>query len=113
MIELVDTKPIEIKGLFVIEKEKTKQRLIFDARANLYFAEHENPQMPPHPGIFMQLQLGKNEEVHVGKLDLASYYHRLELLKQFKTYFGLPTVKLNGKWSGLATGLSQWDGSIQ
>lgn len=60
-IELVDKKPIDIGGLFALENDKTKQRLIFKARRSYdYFAELEDPQMN-HPRLFRWLQLGKNE----------------------------------------------------
>lgn len=83
VIELVDSKPIEINGLFSVEKDQTKQRLILDTRReNHHFAEPEDPQMS-HSGLFTHLQLGRNEEIHDGKLYLDNYYHRLELPKQF------------------------------
>lgn len=97
VIELVDIKPIEKNGLFAVEKDKTKQRLILDAqRANNYLAGPEDSQML-HPGLFTQLQLVKEEEINGRKLDLDDYYYQLELPKEFRPYFELPHVKLNEK----------------
>lgn len=97
VIELVDTKPLEINGLLAVEKDKTKQRLILDARrANHYFVEPDDPQIP-HPGLFTQLHMKKSEEIYVGKIDLDNYYYRLELPKQFRPYFGLLLINPNGK----------------
>lgn len=55
IFELVDEQPVKINGLFAVEKDVTRQRLILDARrANHYFSEPEDPRMP-HPGLITQL----------------------------------------------------------
>lgn len=80
-----------------MEKNKTKQLLILDAcRPNHYFDEPDDPRIP-HLGLCVQLQMKKNEETHVRKLDLDNYYHRLEFLEPCKTHFGLRAVKIIGK----------------
>lgn len=95
--KMVDTKPSVINGLFAVEEEKAKPRLVLEARrANHYFAEAVDLQTP-HPRMFTQLKLGKEEEIYVGKLDMGHYRERLEQPKQFRPYLGLPPVKLDGK----------------
>lgn len=61
VVELTNTKPVEINGLFAVEKDKTKWQLILVARrANHYFDKSVDPQIPL-PSLFSQLQMKKYE----------------------------------------------------
>ena len=91
-------KPKVINGMFAVEKDETKQRLIFDGRrANLYFEIPAKPELP-HPGILTQLTKEESEDLYVGKTDLDNFYHRILLPTWVQQYFGLPKVKLGKNW---------------
>lgn len=63
VVELVDTKPIKINGLFGVNIDETNERLILDARrANYYFAAPDDPQMP-HSSPFTELLRENTEEI--------------------------------------------------
>lgn len=97
VVELSSDEPLEINGLFAVPKDGDKQRLILDARrGNLHFKPPEDPELP-HPGLFTQLQKEATQDLWIGKLDLDNFYHRLELPKHLRPYFGLPPLFLNDK----------------
>ena len=97
LLRLTTKKPREINGVFAVPKDDDKQRLIIDARrANLHLVEPSDPELP-HPGLFMQLENTSELPLWVCKMDLDNFYHRLELRIHFQTYFGLPSIRLNGR----------------
>ena len=79
-----------MNGLFAVPK-KDKQRLILDARrANLHFIACPEVVLP-NPGSLGELSMS-GETLAVGKNDLDSFYHRIEIPRWMRTYFGLPAI---------------------
>lgn len=96
MVELRNTKPQVINGIFVVPKDDNLQRLIIDARnANKVFHPPPDPKLP-NPGILADLQLPLGEKLFVAKSDLDNYYHRLRLPDWAVQYFGLPSIVKEG-----------------
>lgn len=114
-VRLGKDRPIEINGLFGVEKDGgASQRLILDARrANLHFILPEDPNLP-HPGVVTQLQKDSNEPLVAAKVDVDNFYHRLRLPEHLQTYFGLPPVLIKGTlyWPRMVSVPMGWSHSV-
>lgn len=98
ILDLQNSLPIEINGMFAVPKDGDKQRLIIDARrANLHFVAPAAVELP-NPGILTQLKFPGSAPLSFCKLDVDNFYHRLQLPAHLRTYFGLPRIQYKGKW---------------
>jgi hypothetical protein len=92
MIDFV-LKPEVVNGVFAVEKDGDKQRLIIDARpANNVFIDPPKVSLPT-PDLLSQLVVPSSRPFYVAKVDLDNFYHRLTLPEWIRPYFALPPVR--------------------
>ena len=113
IIQLVQSRPEVINGMFAVPK-RDKQRLIIDARrANLYFKD--SPEIAlPNPGNLVELCLDSEGKLYGGKSDMDNFYHRIRVPAWLQAYFGLPALQLRGQkvWPVLRVLPMGWSHSV-
>lgn len=81
-----------VNGLFTVEKDSVKLRLIIDARwANQLFIEPPSVQLP-NPSHIGRLFCPSNSPLYVAKCDLDNFYHQLLLPEWISEYLALPGI---------------------
>ncbi len=85
--------PLCVNGMFAVEKDVDKDRLIIDARpANGVFIDPPTVELPT-PDLICNLSLHDKRPLYVAKVDLDNFYHRLSLPEWMRVYFALPPVR--------------------
>ena len=109
--ELTKEVPESTQGLFGVEKGEGLARVILDCRpANRLCYPPPNPELPMIEGL---TKIGTPPGTHLSAaiLDLANYYHTIEMPPAWRSLFGLPPVEVGGelwypRWVTLPMGWS-------
>ena len=89
------TEPVVVCGAHAVPKSDTTDRFIIDARpANTHFVESPDTKLPT-PDLLARLvtDARAGRRVHVAKVDLDNFYHRLRIPQWLRPYFALKPVR--------------------
>lgn len=114
IVALSQDRPHVVNGIFGVPKSDDKQRLIIDAqRANLYFSKCPDIELP-NPGDLVNLCMVHSRRLYMSKADMDNFYHRLLLPDWLTTYFGLPSVVIEGRrhWPRMRVLPMGWSHSV-
>ena len=101
--------PMAINGIFGVAKGPDKMRLILDARpANAMFVEPPHVKLPG-PDHIAQLSIPIGQSLHVGKVDIDNFYHRLRMPREWWPFFALPGVRAGSVGVGGGGGGREWE----
>ena len=86
------TRPACVNGLFAVPKGD-KQRLILDARPLNAMCREPPSVSLPSPEHLALLEVPKGTRLHIGKVDIDNFYHRLRMPAAWHRYFALPAIR--------------------
>lgn len=93
LVEYSSTPPLVENGLFCVEKDDGKLRLIIDCRPSNRVFDDPEPLSLPTPDKLAGLRLLRNRRTRAAHADVDNAFHRMMVPRKLKPFFGLRPVR--------------------